>query len=287
MSISSGDFRVYMRQLAGWVWNEQAAAHSFKLSLQEETITEILLLEMARTLSPLGLQVRMFSKRQEGGVTKKTETSLPDGSIVVVEKVVVPAEGADWEWFVNGIGGCMASFRVQAKKLYRDIPEDSGRYRGFKPSGKQIQDLIVRASAVNSNPIYVFYNHPNILDNNLFGASRQPDYFGRDCWGCSVTTAQFMKHATSNKMSAIQPGTVPWHRFFGIGAPCRPAKIMKEIGKLLPSDTEEEPQGFVEAKEVPDWVGMLMDGQVDLNGYLNEHRLQGVAYFDFTPLREE
>lgn len=30
MTLSSGDFRSYMRQLAGWVWTEQEDAFSFK-----------------------------------------------------------------------------------------------------------------------------------------------------------------------------------------------------------------------------------------------------------------
>lgn len=284
MSVTSGDFRVYMRQLAGWVWKEQAAAHKFGLSLQEETITEILLLEMARTLSPLGLNVRMFSKTQEGGRIRKTTTKQPDGQKVEIEEVEIEAEGADWEWFVEGPDGCMASFRVQAKKLYKDTPKKDGRYGGFKPGGKQIDDLIKRATG--SNPIYVLYNHPDVKDCSLFGPSRQPDFFGRDCWGCAVTTAQFMKHAISDKLSDIKPGSVAWHRFFSIGQPCRPAEAMKEISQKL--DLEEQaPQEFIRATEPPNWVGILRDGTRDLTEYLSENRLQGVAHIYFSAKRSE
>jgi hypothetical protein len=77
---------------------------------------------MAKKLSPLGLNVTMFSKPQEGGRTKKVKVSLPNGTDVETQIVEIEAEGADWEWFVRSPDGCMASFRVQAKKLYHDIP---------------------------------------------------------------------------------------------------------------------------------------------------------------------
>jgi hypothetical protein len=281
--VSAGDFRTYMRQLAGGVWNEQGAAHSYGLSLQEETITEVLLLEMARTLSPLGLNVRMFSKQQEGGRTHTTKSIAPNGQVIEIEEVIIEAEGADWEWFFEGLDGCSASFRVQAKKLYHDVPTKDGRYGGFKPRGKQIDDLINRAKG--SNPVYILYNHKEVSNNALFGPTRQPDYFGRSCWGCAVTTAQFMKHVSNDKLATIKPGCVPWHRFFSIGRQCRPAEAMKEIAGLLDLKDDEVPQKFVPATDRPIWVENLINGEVDLTGYLIEHQLKGVAYLDFSDLR--
>jgi hypothetical protein len=281
--ISSGDFRVYMRQLAAWVWNEQHAAHSIGLSLQEETITEILLLQMARSLSPLGVKVRMFTKQEEGGKTKKIKGIDASGKPIKITETTIEAEGADWEWFVDGLNGCSASFRVQAKKLYRDTPIKPGRYRGFKPGGKQIEDLIKRATG--SNPIYVLYNHPDVLDASLFGPTRQPDFFGRSCWGCAVTTAQFMKHVKDDKLSTIKPGSVPWHRFFSIGRPCRPAEAMKAIAGKLRFADGDGPQEFVPARGRPEWVAALRSGERDLTEYLVEHELQGVAHLDFSLAR--
>jgi len=279
--VSAGDFRVYMRQLAGWVWNEQTAAHSFGLSLQEETITEILLLEMAKTLSPLGLSVRMFSKAQEGGRTKTIKIAQQDGSFVKSEVVEIEAEGADWEWLFIAPGGCMANFRVQAKKLYRDAPMTNGRYGGFKPADKQIDDLIHRANGVGANPIYVLYNHPDVIDASLFGPTRQPDFFGPSCWGCAVTTAQFMKHVSSNKLAEIKPGSVPWHRFFSIGAPCRPAAAMAQIANRLTLGAEDTPQEFVRAESRPRWTDLMENGE-EMMGYLRKQNLQGVALIDFS-----
>ena len=280
--VTAGDFRIYMRQLAGGIWNAQNEAHSYGLSLQEETITEILLLEMARTLSPLGLRVDMFSKQKEGGKTRTTKTTDPGGQIIVTKEVESEAEGADWEWFVEGLGSCAARFRVQAKRLYSD-PTKEGRYGGFKPGGKQIDDLIRRATGCN--PVYILYNHSDVLNNTLFGRSRLPDYFGRSCWGCAVTTAQFMKHAQDNKLTTIMNGCVPWHKFFSIANTCRPAAAMKDIASCLTLDDGEKPQVFVPSEGRPDWVKSLESRGVDLTEYLVEHRLQGVAYFNFSDFR--
>jgi hypothetical protein len=282
--IAPGDFRSYLRRLAGGVWSRQAMAHTYGLSLQEETITELLLLEMARTFSPLGLQVRMFSKQEEGGKTQTIQTLQPDGTTVKTTQTLIEAEGADWEWVVEGPFGCSALFRVQAKKLYRDVPMKKGRYGGFKPKGKQIDDLINRAALVGANPIYVFYNHPDVLDNTLFGPTRYPDFFGRNCWGCAVTTAQFMKHAKDEKLATIKPGTVPWHRFFSVGNGCLTRKAMTTISAMVASETKEEPQVFIPAEDRPDWVERLR-GETDLSGYLIERNLQGVAHIDASELR--
>lgn len=279
--VSAGDFRVYMRQLAGSVWNEQRAAHSYGLSLQEETITELLLLNMARTLSPLGLKVRMFSKQEEGGKTRKIETRGPSGETLTAIETIIEAEGADWEWFVEDTFGCSAVFRVQAKKLYHS-PQKAGYYGGFDPVGKQIDDLIARARG--ANPIYVLYNHGDVRDASLFGPTRQPEFFGRSSWGCAVTTAQFMKHVPDNKLATIKRGCLPWHRFFSIGRPCRPAIAMAQIGEQVGGEGEAELQAFIPAAGRPEWVGMIGEGS-DITGYLKDRHLHGVAFIGVSDLR--
>ena len=283
--IAPGDFRSYMRRLAGSIWSKQASAHRYGLSLQEETITEWLLLEMASTLSPLGLHVKMFNKQEEGGKSKTVKSIQPDGTEVETTETLIEAEGADWEWFIEGPFECSAIFRVQAKKLYRDVPKKKGRYGGVKPNGKQIKDLMVRAARIRANPIYVLYNHPDVQDDTLFGPTRYPDFFGRNCWGCAVTTAQFMMHVRDDKLATIKPGSVPWHRFFSIGKGCLTIQAMASIGALVERDAGETPQEFIVAEMRPHWVELLND-ETDLSEYLIEHNLKGVAHIDARALRE-
>ena len=48
----------YLRDVAAWIWHEQGEARHHGLKLQEETITEILLLRLARECGPMGLNIR-------------------------------------------------------------------------------------------------------------------------------------------------------------------------------------------------------------------------------------
>ena len=57
--------RDYLRQRAAWVWNQQGHAFDHGLALQEETLTEMLLLRMARDHAKHGLTITMFTKAEE------------------------------------------------------------------------------------------------------------------------------------------------------------------------------------------------------------------------------
>ena len=108
----------YLRDVASWVWHEQGAARHHGLKLQEETITETLLLRMARECQHLGLRVRMFNRIEEGGRKKTTRVG----------------NGADWEWYVT-TDYCRVGFRVQAKVLSSELTEKGalsiGKYKGL------------------------------------------------------------------------------------------------------------------------------------------------------------
>jgi len=259
--MSSGDLRAYMRQLAGGVWDRQEEAFSFGLSLQEETITETLPLEMAKTLGAHGLKVKMFTRPEEGGRTSKYAPRKP-------------GTGADWEWFYEG-PPCMASFRVQAKRLY-EAPGKKGEYTGFDPKGHQIDDLIKGAHGMNA--VYVLYNHAQVADHDLFDPSGPPDHFGRSCWGCAATTAAFMKSVPDAKLATVIPGMVPWHKFFGLAGTCLPKDAFKKANQAIYS--EEEGQPFVPAKKRPEWVSALIESADErVDAYIRQQRLAGVAYF--------
>ncbi|WP_106745068.1 hypothetical protein [Yoonia maritima] len=299
--IASGDLRAYLRGLSHQVWTDQNDAIQHNFWLQEVTITEMLLLRMARDLSPHGLKMKMFSGKEEGGETKK------DGTVVKV------GNGADWEWFVE-LPDCKIGFRVQAKRLF-PTPTKQGAYNSFHAGGKQIDQLINAAGKMN--PVYVLYNHKFAKDASLFSRSVKTNWYGRSSWGCSVATAAFMKTLKTNKLAEVFPGTVPWHRFFAVGNhSVRGCAVERMMKNMLGG------QEFKTRDDRPDWVddllsletpipsvdegieeqptGRLQDGQPSdadpvsapdqsyearrgrLTGLLSERELQGVAYFDFT-----
>jgi hypothetical protein len=287
-AIASGDLRAYLRWQAGRVWQEQGGAIKHGFFLQEETITETLLLRLAQDLTPKGLKVKLFTRIEEGGVTRK------DGT---VEKV---GNGADWEWFID-LPDCMVGFRVQAKRLSQ-FPIKDGYYSGIKVGGSQIDDLINLAG--KSNPVYVFYNHGHVKNASLFTRSAKTNWFGQNAWGCSVATASFVKGLKTNSLSEAFSGMVPWHRFFVVGnTKLRGCAVERTMRAMVGG------QEFKLADERPDWIKLLLardhtdegvgsdfsdhsDDAIDaepsdLNNLLKERGLRGVAYFDFKNFGEE
>ena len=167
-----------MRREAGRVWREKARAEALGLFLNEETITESTLLNLATGFHGHGLLVQLFTKAEE----KKN--------------------GADWEfWFVQGTRA--AGLRVQAKRLF-----PSGAYDSLNPSGPQITTLI--SSARNCCPVYVFYNDASVYRSSSPRCSCG-EYRAHSYLGCTLAPATAVARAASNSASSLQEITIPWH----------------------------------------------------------------------------
>lgn len=245
MAISPA-LRDYLRQRAGWVWREQARAFNYGLSLQEETLTEMLLLRMAQDHASHGLSVTMFSKPAEA------------------------VNGADWEWIIQ-TSGCILGFRVQAKRLYyRGTGPD---YGGLNPKSMQVDKLIAQAGSCI--PIYVFYNHELGTNSGLLTAGGDYPYRGRSFWGCAVATAQAVKAANSNNLRDLQKVMKPWHRLVSTTGACG---IISALG--VPQGAVQE------TLAASRWqvIERIRDQEFMLS-YLAERELAGVAVFDFSDFR--
>lgn len=243
----------YMRALAGVVWREQNNAYEQGLNLQEETITECMLLQMARDLSSHGFRTRLYTRARE----KQT--------------------GADWVWFFKH-GSCRIGFRVQAKKLYRRHDKRNnllpGRYDGHDPSKSQAQTLISRAGP--NNPIYVFYNHEFVRDRSLF-LTPYPGFKAPSFWGCSVSSARFVQSKKSRYLSNLHGGMIPLHELFQIGQGCGLVS-----GLTMLDDTQEI---RVHDRD-PDWLELARN-PFEMQSFLETENLNGIAYFDATDVSED
>ena len=272
MNTGNGFFiRNYLRLRAGWVWNQQNRAFRHGLALQEETITEMLLLRMAKDRSKHDMRVHMFNKPEEG------------------------KNGADWEWFIH-TSSCSLGLRVQAKRLYRGQDYGGLNLKGQKP--RQIDKLISHAKPSNLQPVYVFFNHDRGINSGLLQAGGEPWYRGRSFWGCSIASAHEVKAVGSNKLKDIlkdpKPIMVPWHHIIDPDGQCRASRI--------PTASDKKPLLNIPA---PEWVNTLsrIEGiQSDLDEagsiqsdfeeterisrylemYLEENDLAGVAHLDFS-----
>jgi hypothetical protein len=247
MAYQYEDMRRFFRRLSGWVWNEQGHAFDHGLSLQEETLTEMLLLQIAKRGVKQGLKVKMFSRAEES------------------------ANGADWEWFFKD-RSCSVGFRVQAKRLYRSDASE-GRYGGLDKTSSQTENLIKQAGA--NNPIYVFYNHDRIRNAGRFHRRHGSGFKPPSYWGCAIAKASFVKAAPDNKLTTLHSGMRPWHTLFDPSSDCP----LKEAFDAMPGEGE-----FQLAKRSPEWAEFFAEPS-SLDGYLDEHDLKGVAFFDASDFR--
>lgn len=246
MSVIRQGIRPYLRTLAGWTWNRQNEALKLGLTLQEETLTEMLLLRIARDCAPLGLKVRMFTRAQE------------------------KLNGADWEWTFKS-AHCSFALRVQAKRLYMKGP-NAGRYGGWSPSGAQAKKLIADAGT-DYFPIFLFYNNKA---SSLFDQRPSHGFHGPSQWGCAFANAQDIEKASSNWPRTIIDKMHPWHELFDL---CQ-IEGTRGIPPYGASDRGESEEG---ALTTPSrlWMQPFI-GQETIEQYLEERDLAGVAYFDAT-----
>lgn len=242
MSFRHDEMRRFFRGLSGWVWNRQGQAFDYGLSLQEETLTEMLLLQIAKRGAKHGLKVKMFSRAEES------------------------VNGADWEWFFKD-RLCSIGFRVQAKRLYRS-DASAGRYDGLDKKSSQTDNLIKQAGA--NNPIYVFYNHNWVQDAGRHFWGNDHEFRGSSMWGCAIAKASFIKSVADNKVSSLRQGMRPWHQLLD---PAKVCPVQAAINKM-PGEME-----FRLAEGEPEWLGRLYEPEGP-EAYLEENNLKGVAFFD-------
>lgn len=239
--------RPYLRTLAGWTWNRQNEALKLGLTLQEETLTEMLLLRIARDCAPLGLKVKMFTRAQE------------------------KANGADWEWTFNS-SHCSIALRVQAKRLYMKGP-DAGRYGGWNHLGTQATRLIADAGTAFF-PIFLFYN--NNTASSVFARKPSHGFQGPSQWGCAFANAQDIEKAPSNWPQDSIHKMHPWHEIFDL---CQVAGKRLSLPGAAPRQGAGDGGALVTPP--PLWMEPSV-GQEAIEQYLEENNLAGVAYFDGT-----
>lgn len=246
--IPSKTLRDYLRERAAWVWNEQGHAFDHGLTLQEETLTEMLLLRMARDHAKHCLQVTMFTKTEEG------------------------VNGADWEWLVR-TPSCELGLRIQAKRLYhRSTGKD---YGGLGPTSPQVDKLISRAKGLI--PLYVFYNHDRGLNSKLLPTGTDAPYRGRSYWGCSFATAQNVKAANSNKLINLRKHLQPWHRLLSESGKCMAGSLLGIAEEQVDEGIPEERREVYDRIRDPDFMSK----------YLSARELAGVALLDLSAFRGE
>ena len=165
-------------QLSINVWLRRGAAKICGLSFNEETVTEVLLLELALTF-PGSAEIIPFSRNIEACI------------------------GADWAWAFVGPGGHCQGMLVQAKRL-ADHDREYGSLFYTTKSGRNAQKvsqlgvLIASARRYKLPPVLAFYNHlsdTTRVPSRSCGTLDMMNAHFPESWGVAIASAINVKNA--------------------------------------------------------------------------------------------
>lgn len=196
---------------AHWVWERRETAKRAGMSFAEETITSMVLLDLA-TQNPREIRIFPFNKHHEG----KT--------------------GADWEWcFYDSPTSTYQPMLVQAKLLDDRDKEYSHIDRLIGSTGvRQIERLLSTARRRRVPAIYTFYNHLN--DRSRIPAYACAVFNCTECWGCSIALADAVSRTLPAKdFDNLKAHSKPWVCLLCEGntsAQGAPARVLATLGHL-------------------------------------------------------
>ena len=182
--------------LSANIWRRRGAAKRFGLGFNEETATEVFLLDLEEQF-PGTVTISPFNRGEERRI------------------------GADWAWtFVSADGQWSQSMLVQAKRLddrEREYPKLFYRSRatGSQPSILQLDQLIDNAKRFGFPPVYALYNHlsdTRRVPRGACGLLRSISCSLPESWGIAVASAFEVRNSKPDKSyDCHRDHSVPLH----------------------------------------------------------------------------
>ena len=176
-----------VRKQSRAIWKTLNTAHALGCSVGEESITDFLILELAKGALSGGYSVQAFTKFQES------------------------LNGADWELWLTGPTNAWFGFRIQSKKMR--VSTLNYPYLHPAPSAglvTQGQKLTTAAGLVGAVPIYALYSAwPNTPGAPAWNCGTYaPD---KRLWGMAAVPASTVAMlAPANSLPAISPHMIPF-----------------------------------------------------------------------------
>lgn len=176
------------QSLASRTWEYLKKSRHYKISLREDAITSLNLIELYVHRSP-NFYVIDFSALEESFNT-----------------------GADWEWWFLQKGNHFRA-AVQAKKLTNSFRYDIG----YTPEGSkysQIRRLFDYCSMRDLSPMYCFYNYWEPSDNVVYNWPCRCIVQNLSLFGCALTDGYVVQKLYSCKhhhIHDILAFSYPWH----------------------------------------------------------------------------
>ena len=165
--------------LSANTWSRRGVAKRNRISFNEETATEVLLVDLAVQF-PGEVKIVPFTKKKEAQT------------------------GADWAWAFAGPDGISRqAMPVQAKRLddsgqaYRSLYYGGGK-SGSTAGQSQLDRLITTARRYELPPVYAFYNHldaPSRVPGSSFGTLNLLQSTVPQSWGVAIAPATEVRKA--------------------------------------------------------------------------------------------
>lgn len=190
-------------------WNWLKHSRLLDTRLGEETLTDLLLLNLKAAEGKYGIRVFQTTKRAEA------------------------IYGTDFEILIRARGNSAWHYVIQAKKLYngkykyfstrssaRPVPSGSGQAAGQSYRPLQLDLLESRAQQVNGIPYYLLYN---FVDPSPCPTSHYWHCCLQGCdesqFGCTLAPSWIARKAIHNRRQDFdfvhkQPGAIPWRCLF-------------------------------------------------------------------------
>ena len=177
-----------LENLASDTWSRLRDSQSLQIRFGEETITDLLLLDLKRL--------------------NKTQSQ-----IIQTPKSKEKSLGTDWEWWIGSPRIGWLRYAVQAKKMNLK----TSRYDGLSHKVgviKQIDLLDRYASNNNAIPMYCFYNYSRNLATKQ--AWQCCSVFQQDQLSCTVAPSNIVRKAINQHGAKnfcwfhMKPQTLPW-----------------------------------------------------------------------------
>lgn len=236
-------------------WDRIALEKKIKISIGEETITDINLQDLQ--LANWGeISTQKFNRSEES------------------------ENGADWEWWFVSAGKSFG-LRIQAKKLdiNKGIYPKIDRHIGDDNTKPRQIDLLINCALKNKPkllPIYVFYSYFENISEGFKNKCNLSDKLPDSSLGCTFLPAEILKN--NYDLSKITPQLIsdkvyPWHCLFCNyqSNDCReqpssdpkeilPDKVFKSIAKKFEDLHLDDKKSDFVTEKIPNYVIQIMNG---------------------------
>jgi len=213
-----------------WIQKNLTKSYRLGIPLHEETITQIMLLNLAKIGQ---LKIKAYSKAEEN------------------------LNGADWSFWIceNNSHEKGVELRMQAKRLY-----PSGRYEALNINGNQRNILIDISRNENTIPIYIFYN-----DESIEKYISEIEYCSQSCelketWGCTYLPVNKITSAVPSHPAPVDITNMrPLHKLF---CSCDShlnftKKSQLNLPQIVINNLTKNGMSEIEIKCKPDWVTLV------------------------------